>query len=139
MIHTPIYILLQILLFVAPPPPNVTVSSPPVTEAGQPLSLTCTATVTPHLAMHPLLEWVGPNSPLYSIMDPVRSGETFSRTLVFSPLRTSHGGQYSCRATINITDIPAESSMDTVNVTVQSKSVCMCIVWWVVLVLLFNE
>ena len=118
MIHTPIYILLQILLFVAPPPPTVTVSSPPVTEAGQPLSLTCTATVIPHLAMDPLLEWVGPND---SIMDPVGSGETFSRTLVFSPLRTSHGAQYSCRVTINITDIPVVVSVDTVNVTVQSK------------------
>ena len=117
MIHTPIYIL---LLFVAPPPPTVTVSSPPVTEAGQPLSLTCTATVIPHLAMDPLLEWVGPNNSFYSIMDPVGRGETFSRTLVFSPLRTSHGGQYSCRLT---TDIPVVVSVDTVNVTVQSKSV----------------
>ena len=115
--------LLLILMFVAPPPPDVTVSSPPVTKAGQPLSLTCTATVIPHLAMDPLLEWVGSNSPYSSIMDPVRSGEAFSRTLVFSPLRTSHGGQYSCRATINITDIPAVVSVDTVNVTVQSKSV----------------
>ena len=110
-------------MFVALPPPNVTVSSPPVTEAGQPLSLTCTATVTPHLAMDPLLEWVGPNSPLYSILDPVGSGETFSQALVFSPLRTSHRGKYSCRATINITDIPAVVSVDTVNITVQSKCV----------------
>ena len=135
MIHTPIYIL---LLFVAPPSPNVTVSSPPVTEAGQPLSLTCTATVIPHLTMHPLLEWVGPNSPFYFIMDLVGSGETFSRTLMFGSLRTSHGGQYSCRATINITYIQAVN-METVNVTVQSKSVCMCIVGWAVLSLLSSE
>ena len=122
MIHTP-HMLLLILMFVGLPFPTVTVSSPPVTEAGQPLSLTCTATITSHLAMDPLLEWVGPNDSFYSIMDPVGSGETFSRTLVFSPLRTSHGGQYSCRLTINITDIPVVVSVDTVNVTVQSKSV----------------
>ena len=110
-------------MFVALPSPNVTVSSPPVTKAGQHLSLTCTVTVIPHLAMDPLLEWVGPNSPFYSIMDPISNGETFSQTLVFSPLRTSHGGQYSCRATIYVTDIPAVVSVEAVNVTVQSKSV----------------
>ena len=115
--------LLLILMFVALPSPNVTVSSSPVTKAGQHLSLTCTVTVIPHLAMDPLLEWVGPNSPFYSIMDPISNGETFSQTLVFSPLRTSHGGQYSCRATIYVTDIPAVVSVEAVNVTVQSKSV----------------
>ena len=119
MIHPPTHVTTNI---------NVCSSTPSrchcvLTTCDKGWSASLPATVIPHLAMDPLLEWVGSNSPYSSIMDPVRSGEAFSRTLVFSPLRTSHGGQYSCRATINITDIPAVVSVETVNVTVQSKSV----------------
>ena len=100
--------------------------------AGEMLTLTCRVTVVEGLTVQPDVEWADPgDGPVIRDMNNVtvgsvmRSGSESTRVLEFSPLRTSHGGQYTCRATINvplinISDLSNSSSQD---VTVQSKSI----------------
>ena len=86
--------------------------------------LTCTVTVEEHLVVQPTVEWsrgsVGSES--VSVDDITRDGATSTRHITFSPLHTSHGGQYVCQADI---DIPSIGLMKTANssrdVTVQSE------------------
>ena len=86
--------------------------------------LTCTVTVEEHLVVQPTVEWSGGSvgSESVSVGDIMRDGATSTRQITFSPLRTSHGGQYMCQADINIPSIglmrTASSSRD---VTVQSE------------------
>ena len=74
--------------------------------AGQSYNLTCTVTLD-GITGSPTIEWLDPNN------NPVlnRSSVTvenivtlndsaYNRTLVFSNVLTSHGGQYTCRATL---------------------------------------
>ena len=108
----------------------MSVSSPPVTEAGQPLTLTCTVTVVEYLIVNPQVEWIqrdgftisGVNDNPSTGEGPVVTGTLSTRDVNFVPLRTSHAGRYSCWASVNITDIPQlfNSSNDT-TVVVQSK------------------
>ena len=74
--------------------------------AGHSYNLTCTVTLD-GITGSPTIEWLDPNN------NPVlnRSSVTvenmvivndsaYDRTLVFSSVLTSHGGQYNCRATL---------------------------------------
>ena len=64
--------------------------------AGQDYSLQCSARVVAGLVVLPDLKIVLPNSTEISVMN------TSSLDYMFSPLRTSNGGQYTCTATVNI-------------------------------------
>ena len=103
----------------------VEISPDPVpATAGGDLVLTCTVTVEEHLVVQPTVEWSGGSvgSGSVSVDDTTRDGATSTRQIAFSPLRTSHRGQYVCQADIDIPSIglmkTASSSKD---VTVQSE------------------
>ena len=87
----------------------MSVSSPPVTEAGEPLSLTCTVTVVEYLIVSPQVEWIPPDgSVISSDGNPsvggalVVSGTLTTRNITFSSLQTSHAGRYTCWAYLNV-------------------------------------
>ena len=91
--------------------------------AGQSYNLTCTVTLE-NLAGIPTAEWLDPNNnPLdnnsdLTVEDTVTVNcSTYTTTLQFTTLRTSHGGQYSCQATLG-----GVNNTAAVNITVLSKS-----------------
>ena len=93
----------------------------------RPYTLTCTATVIENLVVPPTVEWlIGGQSVSNSngiIVEPTEvSGVNSSRVLRISTLRSSHGGQYTCRARINIpeADLLVDGSQER-DVSVQCK------------------
>ena len=105
----------------------IDIHSSGASTAGQAHTVTCTATVVENLVVEPTLEWldtdrniVGGNS--ITVGPPITTGTNTTLTLTFDPLHTSHGGRYTCRATINITAISIINSSEVSDVVVQSKS-----------------
>ena len=105
--------------------------------AGQSYNLTCTVTLE-NTTRTPTVGWLDPNNnPLPNSSD-ITVGDTvsvncstYTTTLQFTTLRTFHGGQYSCQATLG-----AVNNTAAVNITVLSKSalsltlgvhVCVCV------------
>ena len=82
---------------------------------GQPYTLTCNVSVASGVTGTPTVQWVGPGSsaPLVTGGD-FTVNSTPPYTLTINPLRQSHAGQYTCRATVGgdtgtgsiIVDIP---------------------------------
>ena len=70
-----------------------------VPTAGQTYSLTCSVETVPHLVVEPNIEWTKLDGSMVS----VSSG--YSLLLNFDPLMASHGNLYTCRASVDITDI----------------------------------
>ena len=66
--------------------------------AGQSYSLTCTVILN-GITGPPAIEWLSPNSSNVTVKNMVNDS-TYERTLVFSSLHTSHGGQYTCQAVL---------------------------------------
>ena len=81
------------------PAPNVTISFSGDSIAGLNYSLHCSASVVAGLVVLPDLKIVSPNSTEVSAVN------SSSVDYVFSPLRTSDGGQYTCTATVNIPQV----------------------------------
>ena len=111
------------------PAPVLSVSSPPLTTAGEVLSVTCTATVEEFLITTPTLLWLNSDGSVVTTTgNPTApgsaevNGEVSTLELTFSPLRTSHGGQYRCRASIDIPDTASVQATMAANITVQSES-----------------
>ena len=95
-----------------------------VFTAGQSYNLTCTATLE-NATRTPTVEWLGPNNNSLHGSSDITVGDTvtvncstYTTTLQFTTLRTSHSGQYSCQATLGAVNITA-----AVNVTVLSKNI----------------
>ena len=101
--------------------------------AGQSYNLTCTVTLENTIGA-PTVGWLDSNNNLLSSGSALTVGDTvpvncftYTPTLHFTTLRTSHGGQYSCQATLGVV-----SNTAAVNIIVQSKSIlsltlgCMC-------------
>ena len=86
----------MILPFSALAAPGVTITFSGSSISGQNYSLHCSANVVDGLVVLPDMKIVSPNSTVISVMS------SSSVEYVFSPLRTSHGGQYTCTATVNI-------------------------------------
>ena len=109
----------------------MSVSSPPVTEAGEPLSLTCTVTVVEYLIVSPQVEWIPPDgSVISSDGNPsvggalVVSGTLSTRNITFSSLQTSHAGRYTCWAYLNVPHLAQSfNNSDNNSVRVQCKFV----------------
>ena len=107
----------------------MSVSSATVTEAGQFLSLTCRVDVVEYLTVNPQLEWrqldgyIVNNTGNPSIRDSVEvMGRVSTFNVSFSPLLTSHAGEYQCRASISIPNVsPKLKSYNITSVFVQSK------------------
>ncbi len=103
-------------------PPTVTISPPEIPVAGESFSLTCTVTLAEgdSLIGDPVVQWLGPDGG--SIISETQhvmtsdSTKTYISTLEFTPVQTSHGGQYTCQATFSTGTI-----MDVKILTVQSK------------------
>ena len=93
------------------PAPVVTISFYGDSTAGEDYSLQCSASVVAGLVVLPDLKIVFPNSTEISVMD------SSSLDYMFSPLRTSDGGQYTCTATVNI---PQAGIMDLQNSAVET-------------------
>ena len=92
--------------------------------AGQSYNLTCTVTLE-NATRNLTVEWLDPNNnPVLNNSD-ITVGttvavnySTYTTTLQFITLRTSHSGQYSCQATLGDVNNTA-----AVNITVLSKSI----------------
>ena len=63
--------------------------------AGQPLSVECRFQVLANLIRPPSVQWMNSSGSVLSNTD----------TVIFSPLLTSHGGEYTCIVSINITEL----------------------------------
>ena len=98
--------------------------------AGEGYTISCTAAVVENLVVVPTIQWEYSNGSAveggstFTLSAMVTSGNTTTRNLTFSPLRTSHGGEYTCRAIIYIPSISisALSNSQSTDVVVQSKT-----------------
>ena len=107
--------------------PVVTVDAVGTPTAGEMLTLTCRVTVVEGLTVQPDVEWVdsGGNAVPSGVNDVTVGNVTISGTLEmeFSPLHTSHGGMYTCIASINIQsiDVIGLTNNSSENVAAQSN------------------
>ena len=124
------------------PVPEVAIHSTGNTTAGEVYTLSCTAAVVENLVVVPTIQWEYSNgSPVeggstFTLSDTVTSGNTTTRNLTFSTLQTSHGGEYTCRAIINIPSIfiSGLNNSKSTDVVVQSKTLSyLC---WLILILI---
>lgn len=116
---------------VLPPNINIIVDGMPI--AGQAFSLLCRVRVPDGLTMEPQIMWVSPQGNILSSEGGVTVGNQpvignpsrlTTYTIQFSPLLTSHGGTYTCQATVNSPyQTIQQSASRTENVSVQSKIV----------------
>ena len=119
-----------VLFFTALTAPMVAIDTPSLTTAGEVLILICRVTVVEGLTVQPDVVWLDfEGDPVMSGVNHVTVGIVMRNDtesilgLQFSPLHTSHGGQYTCRATIDIQSIGISdlSGNSSHNVMVQSK------------------
>ncbi len=96
---------------------NIAITTPPAPTAGQNYTLTCEVDVGEGT---PTLQWTGPGVTTGEATNGtlMQSGTIFTLTLTFSPLNTSHAGQYTCQSTVGSGAVE-RTAMTTVNV--QSK------------------
>ena len=83
------------------------------------------------LVVDPDVVWLDSSGMTVSGLDitvgrPSIEGSVVTRNLTFSPLHTSHGGEYTCRANISVSSISIEnlSNSSSTNITVQSMLIC---------------
>ena len=75
---------------------------------GDDHTLTCTVLFNLYLQAQPVFEWIGPDgTPLHNgsnitVQHHGVVNNTSSAILTFSPLSSSHGGQYSCVASVMV-------------------------------------
>ena len=113
--------------------PSISVEGMPI--AGQQYSLNCNITkIRSGLTSSSTAQWIDSNGqPVTSTDGTTRETTTNTdqstiHTITFSPLRTSHGGQYTCRGSaqspllVNATAVSISQ-----NVTVTSKGHTMCV------------
>ena len=110
------------------PLPGVTISSTGTLTAGKPFSFFCTVTLADggSLTEDLTVQWVTPASiSVHTDRDIgiiiTNSTGTSTSTLQFTPLRTSHGGQYTCKAT---TTAGNDSATETLTVQSERRYVC---------------
>ena len=99
-----------------------------ISTAREILTLICTIVVSEETTGVPTVEWrrnsddstvIGEESITVGI--PVTVNQTTTLTLYFTPLKTSHGGQYICRANISSSDLEAPKTVSVnTDVVVQS-------------------
>ena len=117
---------LSLFSTLALPPPEVVITPDGSTTAGDVYTLTCSATVVESLAVDPDIEWLytngttvgGTNITVGAVM---MTSNVFTQNLTFSPLYTSHGGQYICRAHVDIQTISLSGINSESTINVQSK------------------
>lgn len=92
--------------------------------AGEVTALTCMSTSN----LVPQLRWEGPNGPVSSgdgitIHQQQKNNNAVTNVLVFSPLRTSHAGAYTC---ISNVENGFSVNKSTISLYVQSMSPFLC-------------
>ena len=127
-----------VLLFLPPAlPALVILPSPASATAGEVVELSCSVPVVEHLVQSPTLDWSGGSVglPGVAVTDLTTLGGTIWRNISFSPLKTSHGGQYVCQANLSIPTIGLEQIWtNSTNLSVQSEWLS-CVFCWSVLAL----
>ena len=95
--------------------------------AGQSYSLTCTIMLD-GITGSPTIEWLDPNNNPVSNSSSVTvenivmvNDSSYDRTLAFSSLHTSHGGQYTCRAALGQVSAVASSEFLVQSVYAQNQ------------------
>ena len=89
---------------------------------GQQYTLTCNVSVTSGSGT-PTVQWMRPDS-----STPIANGGDFTvsstspYTLTINPLRQSHAGQYTCRATVG-------NDTGTASVIVDIQGICGLLLW----------
>ena len=82
--------------------------------------------------MAPTIEWINPcgvpittaeSNP--SINNATVNDQVYTSYLEFMPLRTSHGGIYTCIARVSIPGVVPVQTAETTNIVVQSKSLLL--------------
>ena len=96
-------------------PPNVSISSSGDSIAGEEYTLECSASVVNGLVVLPDLKITAPNSTVIS-----SSMNTSSLVYMFSSLKTSDGGPYTCTATVYITGVTNHQPSITETIIVAS-------------------
>ena len=95
--------------------------------AGEEYQLICTVEVVEGLVVQPTVSWLDPTNqpasqPNITVGTAQRNGVNTTLTLTFTPLRTSHMGQYTCQAIVNIQEVFIDvMGMQTFGVVVASK------------------
>ena len=112
------------------PSPTVEITDSGDSVAGGTLSLNCSVTTVENLVLPPQVEFLDAlGQPLMRreifLHSPITEGRVTFLALEFSPLVTSIGGQYVCRAIINIPQAAIENVLTELmtEVTVQSKRI----------------
>ena len=130
-----------VLLFLPPAFPAlvlVILPSPASATAGEVVELSCSVPVVEHLGQSPTLDWSGGSvgQPGVAVADLTSLGGTIWRNISFSPLKTSHGGQYVCQANLSIPAIGLEKTWaSSTNLSVQSEWLSCVLLCWSVLAL----
>ena len=93
--------------------------------AGSVYSLVCTVTVVDGLVLVPDVMWMKDGRIFVNGTDTTLTRNVSGYlNLTFNPLRTSHGGQYTCIVTVSIQQVLLLSSNSTlVNIFVGSKCI----------------
>ena len=111
------------VLFSVPTAPVVRIESAGESTAGVDHTLTCTVTLEQDLRAPLLIQWTAPNGSIIgneTLVDVTVSRSSNNLFLTFAPLHTSHGGQYSCMASVNVPGANVFlSGQDSHNITVQ--------------------
>ena len=106
------------------PDPTVTITGPTTGVAGEDLQLTCSVSVVEYLVAEPTVQWSGGSVGSENVTESTTatSGVTSERSVTFSPLRTSHGAQYTCQAEVSISSITlVKTGSESRAVMVQSE------------------
>ena len=112
------------VLFSVPSAPVVRIESAGESTAGINHTLTCTVTLEQDLRAPLLIQWTAPNGSIIenkTLVDVTVSKSSNNLSLTFAPLHTSHGGQYFCMASVNVSEANVFiSGQASLNITVQS-------------------
>ena len=100
---------------------------------GHNFGLVCTVTMNVDLNADPTLEWVDPDgTPVLSehnitVGTPMVDDNVTSLTLFFTPLNSSHGGEYTCKAAIRVPELSVTLSISaTSDLIVTSEYQWLC-------------
>ena len=110
--------------------------------AGQVYQLLCTVEVVEGLTVAPDVMWldrtnVPVNQQDITVGERENMGNITNLTLTFNPLRTSHAGPYTCRASVTIAEVSINVNNDDMfSVNVQSMLCFLCNAFHIIIYLL---
>ena len=94
-------------------------------------TLTCTIVMSEEAAGVPTVEWRRHSDDSRVISEesiavgiPVTVGQTTTLTLGFTPLKTSHGGQYICQANVSSSDLEAPKTVSVAEDVIVQSEMC---------------